>query len=389
MPPRRGWAHQRAPERSGSLGGCGKGAARRAPSLRSPLVCYGPIALPTAPLGVTAVAANSSAVVSWQPPAFDGGLPVSNYTVVAAPGGSTAVVAGSLLSATVNGLANGTTYTFAVLPANSVGNGYWSDASNGIVPTSVPRSPLNVSAASANFGASASWSAPSYDGGSPVTGYTVTASPGGASVTVPAAARSATVPGLSNSQTYTLSVVASNVNGPSAPSATSNPVVPYPVHAAYTLDAWGGVHADATSAALTGSAYWPNQNRARSAALLPDGSGGYVLDQVGSLHPFGAAQAHSGVAYWPNTDLARDVVLLPGATATPAGGFRRTTGLNIVRGQMPPLGRRPRQEDPTARRACSWSSAALAAVTPGNCPRRSYASASGALRCARRCVCSK
>ncbi|MDQ6884582.1 MAG: peptidoglycan DD-metalloendopeptidase family protein [Candidatus Dormibacteraeota bacterium] len=277
--------------------------------------------LPSAPLGVTATPANSSAVVSWQPPAFDGGLPVSTYTVMATPGNALAAVAGGQTTATVNGLSNGTTYTFTVLPTNSVGNGYWSAPSNGVVPTSVPRSPLNVSASPANYGVAGSWSPPSYDGGSPVTGYTVTASPGGASVTVSGGARSATVPGLQSNQTYTLTVVATNVNGNSAPSAPSNPVVPYGVHAIYTLDAWGGIHADAASPPLQASAYWPNQNRARSAVLLPDGSGGYVLDQTGGLHPFGAAGAPWGVPSWPNSDLARDVVLLPGATASQASGY--------------------------------------------------------------------
>ena len=45
--------------------------------------------LPLAPQNVTAVAANASAVVSWQPPVFDGGLPVLTYVVAAAPGGAT------------------------------------------------------------------------------------------------------------------------------------------------------------------------------------------------------------------------------------------------------------------------------------------------------------
>jgi murein DD-endopeptidase MepM/ murein hydrolase activator NlpD len=130
--------------------------------------------IPTAPQNVTAVAGNGSAAVTWQPPAFDGGLPITTYTVTATPGGASAVVNGGLTTATVNGLTNGTSYTFAVLPANSFANGYWSSASNAIVPTSVPRQPLGVSATPANQGATVTWSAPSFDGGSPITGYTVT-----------------------------------------------------------------------------------------------------------------------------------------------------------------------------------------------------------------------
>src|SRR3989440_4192979 len=79
--------------------------------------------LPTAPQNVTAVAANASAVVSWQPPAFDGGLPVLSYVVTASPGGASTSVSGR--TATVTGLNNGNSYTFTVLPRNAVGNGYW------------------------------------------------------------------------------------------------------------------------------------------------------------------------------------------------------------------------------------------------------------------------
>jgi murein DD-endopeptidase MepM/ murein hydrolase activator NlpD len=276
--------------------------------------------IPTAPQNVTAVAGNGSAAVTWQPPAFDGGLPITTYTVAATPGGASAVVNGSLTTATVSGLSNGASYTFAVLPANSFANGYWSAASNAIIPTSVPRQPLGVSATPANQAATVTWSAPSFDGGSPISGYTVTMSPGGTSVGAASGARSATVKNL-GSGPYTFTVTATNVNGTSIPSNVSNAIVPYPLHAIYTLDAYGGIHADAASAPLSTTAYWAGQARARAAALLPDGSGGYVLEQNGDLHPFGAAPASGPVASWPGTDLARDLALLPSSTRTQAAGY--------------------------------------------------------------------
>ncbi|MEA2634867.1 MAG: tripartite motif-containing protein 71 [Chloroflexota bacterium] len=276
--------------------------------------------IPFSPQNVTAIAGNGSAAVTWQPPVFDGGLPITSYTVMATPGGATAVVNGGLTTATVNGLTNGTSYTFAVLPANSFANGYWSSASNAIVPTSVPRQPLAVSASPANQGATVSWSAPSFDGGSPVTGYTVITAPGGATVSTGGNARSATIPNLA-SGSYTFTVTAANANGSSLPSNVSNAIVPYPLRAIYTLDAFGGLHPDAASAALSTTAYWAGQARARSAALLPDGSGGYVLEQNGALHPFGAASAPGPVASWPGTDLARDLALLPSSTRSQAAGY--------------------------------------------------------------------
>jgi len=277
--------------------------------------------LPTAPQNVTAVAANSSAVVSWQPPAFDGGLPILNYVVAASPAGASATVSGSKLTAAVTGLTNGATYTFTVLPQNAVGNGFWSSASNSIVPTSVPWPPLNAAASPANFGATVSWSAPSYDGGTPVTGYTITTTPGGGTTNVGPSARSVTVPSLNPSTTYSFTVAAVNVNGNSAPSNTTSGIAPYPVHNMFTLDAWGGVHGDGSSPNPAMSAYWPNQNLGRSAVILPDGSGGYVLDQYGGLHQFGSAAPPGPVASWPGADLARDVVLLPSSTSAHASGY--------------------------------------------------------------------
>ena len=276
--------------------------------------------LPTAPQNVTALGQNLSAVVSWQPPVFDGGLPILTYVVTASPGGATATVSGTKLTATVTGLTNGTPYTFAVLPQNAVGNGYWSGQSNSVVPTGLPWPPLNAYASPANFGAIVSWSTPSYDGSTPITGYTVSMSPGG-TFTAAASARSLLIPSLAAATSYSFTVVATNINGNSAPSNVTNSVVPYPVHNMFTLDGWGGVHGDGSSPNPAMSAYWPNQNLARSAVLLPDGSGGYVLDQFGGLHQFGSAAPSGPTAFWPGADLARDVVLLPTSTSAHAAGY--------------------------------------------------------------------
>lgn len=77
--------------------------------------------VPWAPTGVSAVAGNASATVSWTPPAFDGGSGIVYYVVTASPGGASARVSGTVTSAIVTGLANGTSYTFTVAALNQVG----------------------------------------------------------------------------------------------------------------------------------------------------------------------------------------------------------------------------------------------------------------------------
>jgi hypothetical protein len=88
----------------------------------------------------------------------------------------------------------------------------------------------------------------------------------------------------------------------------------------YTLDGWGGVHADGSAPGLVASTYWSGWNIARSVALFPDGTGGYSLDGWGGLHSVGNANPVNGSAYWPGWDIARQVVMAPWSTkASPAG----------------------------------------------------------------------
>ncbi|MFD5056213.1 fibronectin type III domain-containing protein [Streptomyces tendae] len=90
----------------------------------------------------------------------------------------------------------------------------------------VPAAPEEVTGIPRDRGATLSWKAPSDDGGSAITGYRITATPGGATVTVEGAATSGSVYGLTNGTPYTFTVVAINAEGDGPASAASAGIVP-------------------------------------------------------------------------------------------------------------------------------------------------------------------
>ncbi|MGZ6126389.1 MAG: apiosidase-like domain-containing protein, partial [Myxococcales bacterium] len=92
--------------------------------------------VPGAPTGVAAVGGDAQATVQWTPPANNGGSAITAYTVSSNPGDLRASVGGTVTTATVAGLANGTSYTFTVFATNAVGDGPSSAASAPVIPAS-------------------------------------------------------------------------------------------------------------------------------------------------------------------------------------------------------------------------------------------------------------
>ncbi len=137
----------------------------------------------------------------------------------------------------------------------------------------------------------------------------------------------ATEPAIVNGTLYVtstdwyLNLYAFNLTGP-APTPTPTPTpTPDNRNQVYTLDGWGGVHANGNAPVLASGGYWPNWDIARGLALFADGSGGYMLDGWGGVHPVGKAPAIRSSGYWPNWDIARAIVLAPWASAGKPDGW--------------------------------------------------------------------
>ena len=176
---------------------------------------------PGAPTGVFGTSfANSQSVVSWTAPASTGGLPISTYNVTSSPGNKTCST--STVSCTVTGLTDGTSYTFTVTATNALGTGPASAASPAATPSTTPGAPTIGTATSGNGSATVNFTAPAANGGAPVTGYTVTSTPGG--ITASCGSSPCVVTGLTNGTSYTFRVVATNGAGSGPSSSASNSV---------------------------------------------------------------------------------------------------------------------------------------------------------------------
>lgn len=93
---------------------------------------------PDAPTGVSAVAGDGSATVSWTAPDPYVGSRRTAYLVIAEPGEVMVSVPGDATSAEVSGLTNDTAYTFTVVAENHAGGGLPSAASEPVTPVAAP-----------------------------------------------------------------------------------------------------------------------------------------------------------------------------------------------------------------------------------------------------------
>lgn len=182
--------------------------------------------VPGAPVIGTAIGGNGAAQIAFTPPASNGGSAILSYTATCGSASQT----GTASPIEVTGLTNGVTYTCSVTATNAVGPSADS-GSVSVMPKGAPQAPSLTAVQPADSSATLTFSAPSSDGGDPITGYTAVCDPG--TISQNGTLSSITVTGLSNGATYSCVVLATNSLGSTPSNALS--VTPRTMPAAPTI----------------------------------------------------------------------------------------------------------------------------------------------------------
>jgi hypothetical protein len=287
---------------------------------------FQPMPAPGQVTNVSATAGTKKATLSWSAP-DTGGRP-SSYTITPYIGSSAQTpmtVTGSppATTATVGGLTPGTSYTFTVTASNANGSGPASDPSNSVTPSppTVPSAPTGVAATAASSSALVTWSAPSDDGGDPLTGYTVTPYVGSTpktpvQVSNPSAT-SATLSGLTNGTAYTFTVTATNDIGSSGESAPSGAVTPedtiFDFATPATPDSGDGASVNLGVAFTANAAGWVTGVRFYKSAANTGTHVGDLWTAGGTLLA-SATFTNETASGWQTVTFANPVEVTPGAT---------------------------------------------------------------------------
>ncbi|MBI1351332.1 MAG: hypothetical protein GC156_09455 [Actinomycetales bacterium] len=178
-----------------------------------------PFSKPGPPANVQA-RGGASAVVTWQPPAQDGGRPITGYLVTGTPSGSCRVPADET-RCELTDLPGSRGYTFIVRAINEAGLGEPNEPEAGPVSVySPPGPPVAILTSPGDHVVLLTWTPPLRDGNTPITDYRVQYREVGSDewqtlARAPSTDTAAAVPGLVNGTTYQFRVIAVNAAGDS------------------------------------------------------------------------------------------------------------------------------------------------------------------------------
>ncbi len=218
--------------------------------------------VPNAPATVTATGDIGTITLVWSAVPNPTGNPVTFYDITATPAlpGGTVSVAAPGLTTVITGLPAGTTYTLAVAARNGVGTGIATTAE--ATTFDVPSTPTAVTATASGTTVSVGFTAPEFDGDTPITGYKVfdgvtqVATGSGSPISVANLA-----PGV-----HSITVRATNAVGDGPPSSP----------ASVTIGGGGGGTTPPPAGQAAAPGYW-------------------MIASDGRVFNFGAAAAHGGV----------------------------------------------------------------------------------------------
>jgi hypothetical protein len=182
-----------------------------------------PATVPGQPAAPTLVAGDTQLVVTFAPPT-DNGSAITSFSTTCTDGVAPVTNTGTTSPITVTGLTNGHTYTCTVTATNAAGPGAPSLASLPAAPATVPGTPAQPAVAGGNAQIVVTFVPPAANG-SAITGYNATCTDGTTPVSAGGTTSPITVTGLTNGHSYTCTVTATNLAGPSLPSPASAPLV--------------------------------------------------------------------------------------------------------------------------------------------------------------------
>jgi titin len=158
---------------------------------------------------------NSGTLAIVEPSSAPSGEAITGYAYSTDRGFSWSSLAGTLSSLirtfTISGLTNGLPTQLLLKALNAVGESPISETE--VTAVSRPDIPQDLAVAVGDHRLTLTWSAPSNDGGSPITRYVVTRSPGTGCTVAPPAALTCTFTGLTNGTQYDFTVTPENAIG--------------------------------------------------------------------------------------------------------------------------------------------------------------------------------
>jgi titin len=193
---------------------------------------------PDAPTLTGVTRGSNSAVVAFTAGSNNGDAITSfTATCTSTNGGTQEIVSGGSSPITVGSLTNAKIYNCNVFATNSYGNSFASSDSSNFTAATVPAAPTIGSKTLGSNAVTVAFSANS-TGADPITSYTVTcpSSDGGATEHASGGASPIEVDSLTNGNTYTCTVVATNGIGDSAASAATSAFVASGVPDAPTIN---------------------------------------------------------------------------------------------------------------------------------------------------------